>query len=112
MNANKKEKRQQVKALKKAHNRRAKLIDKVAKARAKFEKQTRKLQEVEKSIADLSRDVFGNPDVQASPNSGRDAGEEAMAFGAEKSTPMPESQNTNKADDKVTELPDDPAASE
>jgi hypothetical protein len=112
MTLNKKEKRQQVKALKKAHNRRAKLIDKVAKARAKFEKQTRKLQEVEKSIADLSHDVFGSPVVQASPDAGRDAGEEAMAFGAENSTRLAESQNTNEGGDKVTELPDDPAASE
>ena len=112
MTLNKKEKRQQVKALKKAHNRRAKLIDKVAKSRAKFEKQTRKLQEVEKSIADLSRDVFGSPAVQASPDGGRDAGEEAMAFGAENSTALPESQKTNEGEDKVTELPDDPAASE
>lgn len=112
MALNKKEKRQQVKALKKAHNRRAKLIDKVAKARAKFEKQTRKLQEIEKSIADLSRDVFGNSGVQASPHGGRDASEEAMAFGAENSTRLPDTQNTNKTEDKVTELPDDPAASE
>ena len=112
MTLNKKEKRQRVKALKKAHDRRAKLIDKVAKARTKFEKQTRKLQEVEKSIADLSHDVFDNPSVQASPNGGRDAGEEAMAFGGEDSTRLPKSQNTSESEDKVTELPDDPAASE
>ena len=112
MALNKKEKRQQVKALKKAHNRRAKLIDKVAKARAKFERQTGKLQEVEKTIADLSRDVFGNSGVQASPDGGRDASEEAMAFGQRIPPACQIAQNTNKTEDKVTELPDDPAASE
>jgi hypothetical protein len=113
MTTSKKEKRRQVKELKRAHEQRAKLIDRVSKARAKYEKRSQKLQAVESRIAELSREIFGDgaapsaADGQSMPP----AKEEAMSFGEQSTTDVPDAQG-GSTEEKTTELPDDPAASE
>jgi chromosome segregation ATPase len=63
MQADKKERRALAKSLKDARQRHIKLLKKVEKARARFEKRARKLQALEAEIAELTRRTF-EPDAQ------------------------------------------------